>query len=153
MDTKIYFKRNFLTETECLSLILEKREKLNQSTVNTRKINKHVRNSRSHIWKNDIFLMKKFGHESMTFQLTEYTKNGFYDWHKDYYETGRLIRKTSYITLLNDDFFGGAVEFENYGEIELNIGDCVSFSPHLYHQVKPVTEGIRYSLVAWEDGF
>ena len=35
---------------------------------------------------------------------------------------------------------------------DLNVGDRVSFTPRILHQVKPVLTGVRYSLVAWAEG-
>ena len=44
------------------------------------------------------------------------------------------------------------MEFDSSGIVNMSIGDSVSFSPHIRHQVRPITSGVRYSLVAWAEG-
>ena len=76
------------------------------------------------------------------------------------------IRKLSAILSLNDasEYEGGGLEFYN-GNPTLKesdrIIDCkeikkagtlVVFPSHLYHRVKPITKGNRYSLVIWSCG-
>ena len=149
MDTKVYLTEKFLTEDECFDLIVKYKNKLEASEVRGGAVKKHIRNSKTFMF-HDSVLCEKFQHEKMEFQLTEYVKDCFYDWHVDYYDTKKYVRKTSYSVLLNDDFDGGELEFELSGIVDMSIGDSVSFSPHLRHQVNPITSGIRYSLVAWE---
>ena len=57
----------------------------------------------------------------------------------------------SIIGLLNDDYKGGELIMFNDYEIKLKEGDVLLFpSSFLYpHLVKPITKGIRYSLVSW----
>ena len=52
---------------------------------------------------------------------------------------------------LNDDYSGGELVFWESEEIKLKKGECLIF-PSLFlfpHKVKPVTQGNRYSFVAW----
>tara|TARA_B100001939_G_C16945005_1_gene619923 strand:+ start:84 stop:590 length:507 start_codon:yes stop_codon:yes gene_type:complete len=152
LDPEIHITKNFLTEDQCLELILTYRGKLYDSSLRNGRKNKNVRDSKTYLFRNDIELCKLFQHRRMQFQFTEYNPNNFYSWHSDYYETGRYVRKQSNTVLLNDDFTGGEIEFEDYGIVDLNVGDRVSFTPRILHQVKPVLTGVRYSLVAWAEG-
>jgi len=109
-------------------------------------------------------------------QLTRYKINKFYDWHQDQWnkpygddvELGKQgkIRKLSMVVLLSDpkDFKGGNLQFYSPNPLtptKNHILDCkelkkrgslVVFPSYLWHRVKPVTKGIRYSLVAWNCG-
>ena len=106
-------------------------------------------------------------------QFTIYRKNQHYDWHCDSwdkpYEQGPQkgkIRKLSVTVSLIDpnEYKGGELEFDlrnkdpNKGpnvvtckEI-LPKGSLVVFPSFVWHRVKPVTEGTRYSLVIWSLG-
>lgn len=63
----------------------------------------------------------------------------------------RGIPVVSIIGVLNDDYAGGELLFWNDHEVKLKKGEVVVFpSVYLYpHQVTTVTEGTRYSWVAW----
>ena len=97
-------------------------------------------------------------------QLTRYTKDGFYIWHKDgmgsHYEVHDEpdnkflhgnVRKLSMSIILNDEYEGG--DFEIIGLKEplprLEKGTIIVFPSFIEHRVIPVTKGTRYSLVAW----
>jgi PKHD-type hydroxylase len=107
-------------------------------------------------------------------QFTIYNKNQHYDWHVDAekvpwpQEKGYLhgkIRKLSCTVLLNDpsEYKGGEFEFD-YRNLENKSsnteivkeldrqGSIVVFPSFVYHRVKPVTKGTRYSLVIWING-
>ena len=113
-------------------------------------------------------------------QFTKYKLNQYYDWHNDPWSTpykrknindpdnGR-IRKLSMTCQLTDgsEYTGGELEFDfrdydphmrdeskhikQVKEI-LPKGSIVIFPSHLWHRVKPVTRGTRYSLVVWHIG-
>ena len=106
-----------------------------------------------------------------TCQFTYYNgqEKHFYDWHLDAgqepYKEGYCkgtIRKLSMVVLLNkpNDFEGGQLEFDYRNKINPKIdrapltkqGSCVVFPSFLWHRVKPVTKGFRYSLVVWATG-
>lgn len=110
-----------------------------------------------------------------TAQFTEYKKGDFYSWHMDTSDTpygsklginfqGKL-RKLSSILLLSDpgkDFKGGELEmdFSNGGGKGKKIikklnkkGSFIVFPSFVRHRIKPVTKGIRHSLVLWHIGF
>ena len=111
-------------------------------------------------------------------QFTKYKLNQHYDWHSDswdkpYDDPGTSqhgkIRKLSVTCQLTDgsEYEGGELEFDtrNYDphmrdesrhvvrakEI-LPKGSIIVFPSFLWHRVKPVTKGTRYSLVLWNLG-
>jgi PKHD-type hydroxylase len=114
-------------------------------------------------------------------QFTKYKLNQYYDWHNDPFDKpydrkdknapdhGK-VRKLSMTCQLTDgsEYSGGQLEFDfrNYDphlrdeskhirqvpEI-LPKGSIVVFPSHLWHRVKPVTRGTRYSLVVWHLGY
>tara|TARA_R100001244_G_scaffold6918_2_gene9202 strand:- start:832 stop:1467 length:636 start_codon:yes stop_codon:yes gene_type:complete len=112
-------------------------------------------------------------------QFTKYKLNQYYDWHADSYDKpfkdpnkknryGK-IRKLSVTCQLTDgsEYSGGEVEFDfrNYDphlreeakhlrkakEI-LPKGSIIVFPSFVWHRVKPITKGTRYSLVIWNLG-
>jgi len=106
-------------------------------------------------------------------QFTKYKLNQFYDWHCDswketYLEKGPMegkIRKLSVSCSLSDptDYKGGEFEFRFQNDTDGNFvdktcyeimpkGSIIVFPSFIYHRVKPVTEGTRYSLVMWNCG-
>ena len=112
-------------------------------------------------------------------QFTKYDKGQFYDWHCDGWDrpyqrqegdpSNGKIRKLSVTVSLSDpkDYKGGELEFDfrNYDphmrdeskhriqckEI-LPKGSIIVFPSFVWHRVKPVTAGTRYSLVVWHLG-
>jgi hypothetical protein len=96
-----------------------------------------------------------FGYEKIiNIEILKYEDNGFYTWHVDHF--AGIPRTMSCILLLNNDYEGGNLCFRNpdgSGEWEIDVKPnrmIVWPSNFLYpHTVKPVTKGIRYSVVAW----
>ena len=108
-------------------------------------------------------------------QFTKYKINQYYNWHCDSWDkpynkpddlnTNGKIRKLSVSCQLTDssEYEGGELEFQpRDGEDPSLIVPCnearkkgsiIVFPSHVYHRVKPVTKGIRYSLVIWNLGF
>ena len=99
-------------------------------------------------------------------QVTRYTKDGFFSWHKDgtgshdeiYVDPDKKLlygnaRKLSMTLILNDDYEGGNFEIGGLKEKErvprLEKGSVIVFPSFHEHRVTPVTKGTRYSLVAW----
>ena len=83
-----------------------------------------------------------------------YTSGGKYEIHTDHFTTS--TRALSIIINLNDDYQGGDLIFtdQNKKEVKrckLGKGSIVFFpSNFMYpHSIEPITEGTRYSLVAW----
>ena len=111
-------------------------------------------------------------------QFTKYKLNQYYDWHcdswdKPYDRPGAVdhgcIRKLSMTCQLTDgsEYTGGELEFDfrNYDphmrdELKhriqckeiLSKGSIIIFPSFVWHRVKPVTSGTRYSLVVWNIG-
>ena len=111
-------------------------------------------------------------------QFTKYKLNQYYDWHcdswdKPYDRPGAvdhgMIRKLSMTCQLTDgsEYTGGELEFDfrNYSpnmrdELKhriqckeiLSKGSIIVFPSFVWHRVKPVTSGTRYSLVVWNLG-
>ncbi len=95
-------------------------------------------------------------------QITRYKPGGHYDFHVDGNGVTReLISKTSFTygktrklsmtIVLNEDYEGGEFEFfSNQGQlIKEKLGTVIVFPSYIQHRVRPVTKGIRYSLVIW----
>ena len=108
-------------------------------------------------------------------QITQYKVGQYYNWHNDgpgdslsVYKEEQVgknspflldkVRKLSMTIILNEDYKGGQFQFKSWGHgskpkittVPISSrGSIVVFPSFLYHRVKPVTKGIRYSLVAW----
>jgi|TARA_R100001530_G_scaffold13267_1_gene12295 PKHD-type hydroxylase len=107
-------------------------------------------------------------------QFTKYTAGQFYDWHVDIKEdepdniAKNYCRKLSIIIPLSDpsEYEGGNIEFRSLhcspdGKYAPPLiskdefkekGTLLIFPSIIWHRVKPVTKGTRYSLVAWWGG-
>ncbi len=107
-------------------------------------------------------------------QFTKYNKNQYYDWHCDDWNTPyqrRLddatngkARKLSVTCSLSDpkDYKGGELEFDFRNNANKSSivkcteikprGSLVVFPSFVWHRVKPVLRGTRYSLVLWNLG-
>jgi len=110
-------------------------------------------------------------------QFTKYKLNQHYHWHCDSFKEPynmpnninihNKIRKLSVTCSLSDpkDYKGGELQFdtkENTPNKKNSIITCKEISPRgsicvfpsfVWHRVKPVTKGIRYSLVLWNLGY
>ena len=111
-------------------------------------------------------------------QFTKYKQDQYYDWHCDSWDRpygedfdnpnlrGK-IRKLSVTCNLTDpsEYEGGELEFDFRNldpDKPANVkvceeirpqGSIVVFPSHVWHRVKPVTKGTRYSLVIWSCGY
>jgi PKHD-type hydroxylase len=90
-------------------------------------------------------------------QLTHYdqSENGMYGWHQDY--GGGVSRKLSLTVQLTDpsEYEGGNFEIMTGAspkKMQKQRGLIFAFPSFIVHQVTPVTEGSRQSLVAWISG-
>ena len=114
-------------------------------------------------------------------QFTKYKLNQYYDWHCDSWpepykrknpnalDQGK-IRKLSMTCQLTDgsEYEGGELEFD-FRDYDPNMrdefkhlkkateiltkGSIIVFPSSVWHRVKPVTKGVRYSLVVWHLGY
>lgn len=89
-------------------------------------------------------------------QYTEYHAGGYYDWHQDLSKGPLSLRKLSITVQLSepDAYDGGEMEFFNYGtpQVPKTQGTVAIFPSYVPHRVRPVTRGVRKSLVAWATG-
>jgi PKHD-type hydroxylase len=90
-------------------------------------------------------------------QLTNYnqSENGMYGWHQDY--GGTVSRKLSLVVQLTDpsEYEGGNLQVMTSGQpqtVRKQRGLIAAFPAYNLHQVTPVTQGRRQSLVAWVSG-
>ena len=94
-------------------------------------------------------------------QYGEYNEDQYYGWHIDQhkvvYGDGR-VRKCSFSVFLNDDYEGWEFDLELGGpNIEdrlktfkkLPKNQMIFFQSEFWHRVRPVTKGVRKSLVGW----
>ena len=111
-------------------------------------------------------------------QFTKYNPGQYYDWHCDSWNkpyeiegpTKGKIRKLSMTCQLTDgsEYKGGELEFD-FRQYEphqrdeskhlrkapeiLSKGSIIVFPSFLWHRVKPIMSGVRYSLVLWHLGY
>ena len=93
-------------------------------------------------------------------QYTEYhaKDKGHYNWHVDLGPGFASLRKISVTINLSDpkDYEGGSVEFDVGGKTKgfgiKEQGAIILFPSYMLHRVKPVTKGVRKSLVLWVGG-
>ena len=94
-------------------------------------------------------------------QFTEYlaTEGGHYSWHHDidWNRCDGMDRKLSVTVQLSspDEYEGGDFSFsevESPDERSSEKGTVLIFPSYLQHRVKPITKGVRRSLVAWFEG-
>ena len=96
-------------------------------------------------------------------QYTVYDRDGFYDWHVDQHEEPNAenqVRKISCTCWVNDDYEGGEFDLEiynpktepRYETFTARPGDVIFFLSDTFHRVRPITSGVRKSLVGWFSG-
>ncbi|MCK6372011.1 MAG: 2OG-Fe(II) oxygenase [Gammaproteobacteria bacterium] len=93
--------------------------------------------------------------DTMSVDVLEYGLDGFFDWHVDIGPKIFSTRKLTLVTSLTgpDDYQGGDLLFaDGGGPIRLKQGTTAIFPSYLLHKVEPVTQGTRYTLVAWIHG-
>lgn len=88
--------------------------------------------------------------EDTGYELLRYNKGEFYTQHVDsFLQAPRLVSCSFH---LNDDYEGGEFGFfDREMKIKAGKGDVVMFpSTFMYpHEIMPVTEGTRYSIITW----
>ena len=91
-------------------------------------------------------------------QLTNYndTEKGMYGWHLDY-NSKDSSRKLSMVVQLTDpsEYEGGNLQIKVNNDpvnVRKQRGLIAIFPSYVLHQVTPVTQGTRQSLVAWVEG-
>lgn len=187
-----YGKKN--TEEIALTGIVDNKRNLKSQPLTKKEMEdlKKKRNS-SVVWMSDRWIydqIQPYVHQanklagwnfewdwSESCQFTKYSKNQYYDWHYDSFNSPYVnpenlnfhgkIRKLSVTCSLSDpkDYKGGELEF-NFNNPEnskknnirkckeiLPRGSIVVFPSFVWHRVCPVTKGTRYSLVIWNLGY
>tara|TARA_A100000172_G_C3044150_1_gene111736 strand:+ start:2254 stop:2787 length:534 start_codon:yes stop_codon:yes gene_type:complete len=104
-------------------------------------------------------LKKQLGIQKLPvyYKLVRYKKGDVFKRHRDVGEGYNNRYKTLIIQLSNpDNYKGGDLLIYNnikdnkaYFKASKQIGSCIMFPANLLHEVTPIEEGIRYSLVLW----
>jgi PKHD-type hydroxylase len=166
---------NLFTPEECMAIIAIGNAKLEEATVSGGEAKKDIRESQiawlygadiefafrrvtdavlninSQFFNFDLFGMAE------GFQFTRYdAPTGHYGMHIDKILNG-TVRKLSLTIQLSspEDYEGGELALQIGKEADLmpkELGKMVVFPSYVLHEVRPVTKGTRYSLVAWITG-
>jgi len=161
---------NFISKDECNSLLAKCKEELvlKNATVRVGQLDFKSRKS-SVAFIDDLgFLNKRLENTLIdsvkvngfsasglqSFQFTEYRVGEFYEWHTDSSEKNPKLSNRFYSTViqLNDGYAGGELQLNIDGKeitLEPGLGTLYMFPSYTLHQVKPITNGVRYSLVNW----
>ncbi len=89
------------------------------------------------------------------FQVLEYENTGFYDTHVDIGTGETSRRKLSLVLFLTprEEYEGGELILKpNFSQISQIQGSAVVFPSYIPHQIKPVTKGVRHTMVTWVIG-
>ena len=166
---------NLFTPEECAQIIDIGNVKLEEAQIAKGETNKDIRESQI-AWlygtdiefafrrvtdailniNNQFFNFDLFG-IAEGFQFTRYdAPTGHYGMHIDKVING-TIRKLSLTIQLSspNDYEGGELALHTSIEADLmpkDLGKIVVFPSYVLHEVRPVTKGTRYSLVAWVTG-
>ena len=161
---------NFLSEEECNSLLVKCKEELvlKNATVRAGEVNFKSRkssvafiddlgflNNRLETILIDSVKVKGFSVSGLQpFQFTEYTMGEYYNWHRDSSVDNPVFSNRFYSTViqLNDEYTDGELQLnidDNEITLERGLGTLYMFPSHTLHRVKPITSGVRYSLVNW----
>jgi PKHD-type hydroxylase len=97
------------------------------------------------------------GYEYFQYSVYDSKNKEHYDWHIDSSvnivesRNGGFHRKLSLTLLLNDDFEGGEFQINTSQPEKIHCpkGRAILFPSFELHRVKPVTKGIRRSIVVW----
>ena len=173
---------NDLFNTPLWNLIQEKLNSINLQFEDAEVLYSRRKNARKSkiSWLTDLYLREQLFH-SIDFynkqhwnydldgcediQYGIYSDGGHYDWHIDeHLEAQSPMRKLSMTVWLNDpgEYEGGEFDIEvkgngphrdlRYDTLKLSKGSIVIFPSSTWHRVRPVTSGIRKSLVTWFKG-
>lgn len=87
-------------------------------------------------------------------QIIHYPPGGLYDWHMDIGSQEYSFRKLSMVIFLSDPatYEGGRLQIYRQGFKQAQ-GTAVIFPSYMLHKVDPVTQGERYVLACWAEGF
>lgn len=90
-------------------------------------------------------------------QITKYQAGSFQNWHMDMGHGRYSVRKLTFSIQLSapEDYEGGEFEVLCYYDpmsFPKDRGTMIVMPTYMVHRVKPVTSGIRFSLVGWIGG-
>jgi PKHD-type hydroxylase len=166
---------NLFTPEECAQIITIGNAKLEEATIADNKINKDIRKSQvawlyftdlefafrrvtdAILYTNDQFFNFDLFGMAEGFQFTRYNApTDYYGMHIDKILNG-TVRKLSLTVQLSspEDYEGGELALQigkNADIMPKELGKMVVFPSYVLHEVRPVTKGTRYSLVAWVTG-
>lgn len=161
---------NFLTTSECTSILskCKKELTLKNGTVGNDKVDLKLRKSSvafiddlgflNNRLQNKLIELVKIKGFSVSglqpFQFTEYSVGEFYEWHRDSGVDNPKFSNRFYSTViqLNDEYTEGELQLNIDGDeitLEPGLGTLYMFPSYTPHRVKPITSGVRYSLVNW----
>ena len=96
---------------------------------------------------------KEYSRDRTTVSIMRYTEQdlGHFDWHIDAvsYSSIDYVRQLSMSILLDNNYEGGQLCFENKVFDRPSPGTCIIFPSTYRHKVGVVTRGVRHSLVSW----
>lgn len=169
--SKVITIPNFLSNQECTEVLgrcISELELKQAKVGETNKVNSYLRKSSTAFIKDlgsintrlvkiltDNIKIRGFNVSGLEdFQFTEYQIGEFYNWHKDSatYKPEFSDRFYSTVIQLNGDYTEGALEVIEGKEVitlPKGTGNLYMFPSNYTHRVKPITTGVRYSLVNW----
>lgn len=109
----------------------------------------------------DHFMYNIDGFDAFQYTVYKAKNKQHYDWHVDVdVNSSNYVRKISASVILSDpkDYEGGEFELVPHGRVNEPFvvkpkrGEVVFFSSFMPHRVRPVTSGVRKSLVCWVMG-
>ena len=94
---------------------------------------------------------KKLKELEKKFHFLKYDIDSHFNWHTDSNDTNINQRFCTIVIQLNEDYEGGELLYkkDSIFEFERGIGNLYIFNSSLEHAVRPITKGVRYSIVLW----
>ena len=96
---------------------------------------------------------------TQSIQYGIYSEGDYFNWHVDQYSKRGITRKISASIFLNDpdEYEGGELDLEmltptdspRYHSFKLPKRSIILFQSDLWHRVRPITSGVRKTLVVW----
>jgi predicted 2-oxoglutarate/Fe(II)-dependent dioxygenase YbiX len=172
MTDRIITITEFLSKDECEVIIKKCLDELDLLDAKTYSESNVVKLSKKEIRKSKVAFIDDLGHINNlilskvmeevkikgfepsieTFQFTKYNEGDYFDWHIDRGETMFKDRFYTIVIQLNENYTGGDFELminNKKSELEFGVGNLYVFPSNVFHRVKPIQTGNRYSLVSW----
>lgn len=166
IDKNIFYKENILTDSQCQDIISFGENNVRASnnykqSFNVKfdtcllPLNHQVHESLENSWEEII----NFFNFSISFvepyELKRYNRGCFFANHTDNYFilSENIDRKLTLSVQLSNatDYTGGELIIYNK-KFKLNKGSIIAFPSYLNHEVRPIINGIRWSLIGWAWG-